>query len=110
MSYFRFEVYVPVTHVDKVKEALAKGKAGQIGNYDSCMWMTKGEGQFRPLKDSNPYIGKLNEIEKVEEYKIECIVEKKYINDVIKEMKKSHPYETPSYQYLPVYIDEYKEN
>ena len=110
MSYFRFEVYVPVTHIDKVKEALSKAGAGKLGNYDSCMWMAKGEGQFRPLKDSNPFIGKLNEIEKVEEYKIECIVEKKKINDVIREMKKSHPYETPSYQYWPVYIDEYKED
>ena len=106
MSYFRFEVYVPVSHTEKVKEALSKAGAGKLGNYDSCMWMTKGEGQFRPLKDSNPFIGKLNEIEKVEEYKIEFIVEKNNIKNVIKEMKKSHPYETPSYQYWPVYINE----
>ena len=109
MSYFRFEVYVPLTHTEKVKEAISKVGAGKLGNYDSCMWMTKGEGQFRPLKGSNPFLGKINEIEKVEEYKIECIVEKKDINNVIKEMKKSHPYETPSFQYWPVYIDEYKE-
>ena len=63
-SYFRFEVYVPTSHVEKVKEALVKGNAGKLGNYDSCMWMTKGEGQFRPLEDAKPYIGKLNSIEK----------------------------------------------
>ena len=109
MQYFRFEVYVPTNYTEKVKESMGKAGAGKLGNYDSCFWTTKGEGQFRPLKDSNPFIGKLNEIEKVEESKIECIVEKKYINDVIKEMKKSHPYEMPSYQYWPVYINEYKD-
>ena len=106
MSFFKFEVYVPITHSEKVKQALSNSGAGKLGNYDSCMWTTNGIGQFRPIKGSNPFIGKENILEKVEEVKIECTVEKKYIKNIIKEMKLNHPYETPSYQFWPVYIDE----
>ena len=105
MSFFKFEVYVPITHSEKVKQALSNSGAGKLGNYDSCIWMTKGIGQFRPLKGSSPFIGQENKIETVEEYKIETFVEKKNISKVIEAMKKSHPYEVPSFQYWECYLE-----
>ena len=102
---YRFITYVPLPDVQKVKDALFEAGAGRIGNYDCCMWETLGVDQFRPLEGANPAIGKLNVIEKVEEMKLEMIVDKKYIKDVIAALKKSHPYETPAIQYWPVFID-----
>ena len=104
-KFFRFEVYVPTTHVEQVKKAISDAGAGKLGNYDSCMWMTKGTGQFRPLEGSDPYIGKQNVVEQVEEYKIECIVASENIKSVIQAMKQAHPYEVPSFQYWPCFID-----
>ena len=103
--YYRFEVYVPETHIEQVKKSISEAGGGKLGNYDSCIWMTKGIGQFRPLKGSSPFIGEENKIEKVEEYKIECIVEKTNISKVINAMKKAHPYEVPSYQYWECNIE-----
>ena len=102
---FRFETYVPVPNVDTVKQALADAGAGKIGNYDSCMWQTQGIGQFRPLDGSNPTIGSHGVIEHVEEVKLEMIVAKEHIKAVVDALKKSHPYETPAFQYWPVFIN-----
>ena len=71
--------------------------AGRIGNYDSCSWQSLGTGQFRPLDDSTPYIGKVGQIESVEEYKVEMICTDDLIKTAISAMKKAHPYEEPAY-------------
>ncbi len=90
-------VYVPESHLEIVKEALFRAGAGKIGHYDSCAWQTKGEGQFRPLSNSNPYLGKSGELEKVPEWKLELVCEPSVIHDVIRALKQAHPYETPAY-------------
>ncbi len=94
---FILSFYVPETHLEIVKTALFKIGAGKYENYDSCCWQVKGEGQFRPLGGSNPFIGTLNEIEKVSEYKVEMIVNALVIKDVVKELIDTHPYEEPAY-------------
>lgn len=105
MHFMKFEVYVPLTHVDAVKDAICKAGAGKYGNYDSCLWQTEGVGQFRPLEGSNPYLGTTNKVETTKEAKIECIVEESLIKNVIAEMKKAHPYEVPAFNYWPVFIE-----
>lgn len=104
-GYVRFEVYVPATHSNEVKAAICEAGAGKLGNYDSCVWETSGTGQFRPLAGSNPYLGSPNEIERVEEVKLECICEQSKIKDVIAAMKKAHPYETAAFSYWPVFLE-----
>ena len=89
--------YVPETHLEEVKTALFKAGAGKIGNYDCCAWQTKGLGQFRPLENSHPHIGKHNKLETVPEYKVEMVCSDTCINDAIKALKQAHPYEEPAY-------------
>ncbi len=95
-------VYIPLTHVEKVKEALFAAGAGRLGHYDSCCWQTEGRGQFRPLKGSNPFIGKESLTEYVDEVKLELICTDECLGEVILALKKSHPYETPAYYVLPI--------
>ena len=74
--------------------------AGKIGNYDSCSWQTLGQGQFRPLDNSSPFIGRTGHIELVDEYKVELVVAKKHIKSVVAAMKLAHPYEEPAYDVM----------
>lgn len=90
--------YVPTSHTDSVKNAMFAQGAGKIGNYSCCAWQTLGEGQFMPLTGSHAFIGELDQLEKISEYKIEMICEDAYIKDVITALKKAHPYEEPAYQ------------
>ncbi len=53
--------------------------AGQIGNYSHCTFASSGEGSFKPLKGSDPFLGEAGEIEKVKEMKLEAIVSSKKI-------------------------------
>jgi structural hemagglutinin/hemolysin toxin protein RtxA len=90
--------YVPATHVDIVKNAIFAAGAGRVANYDSCAWQVLGEGQFRPLAGSNPFIGAHDHIESVAEYKVETVCDDAYIVAVVAALKEAHPYEEPAYQ------------
>lgn len=87
----------PETHLDAIKSAIFTVGAGSIGNYKHCAWQTLGEGQFMPLAGSNAYIGEVNKLEKVSEYKVEIICTKEQIKNAVAAMKAAHPYETPAY-------------
>lgn len=95
---YKICVYIPESHLQKVKNALFAAGAGRIGNYDSCCWQIEGEGQFRPLEGSAPYIGQMGKVENVKEYKIELVCEDGFIRQAIDAMKQAHPYETPAYE------------
>ena len=102
MNFFRLDVYVPESHVDAVKSALFEAGAGSFGNYDSCCWQTSGTGQFRPLDGAHPFYGEPGRVERVTEWKLEFVVSENDLGAVLDALKRSHPYETPSFQYWPV--------
>ena len=55
-------------------------------------------GQFKPLKDSDPFIGSPNTLERVQELKVEMLCDEKLIKNAIKALKQVHPYEEPAYE------------
>lgn len=95
MYYIVF--YVPLDHAEKVKESLFAVGAGTLGNYSNCSFESKGMGQFKPLRGSDPFIGEPDQLERVEELKVELICQEHLLNDAIAALKASHPYETPAY-------------
>lgn len=94
---YKLCVFIPATHLETVKTAMFDLGAGKIGNYDCCSWQTLGQGQFRPLDKSQPFIGRTGHIETVDEYKLELVVEDEHIKAVVAAMKLAHPYEEPAY-------------
>lgn len=92
-KFVKIVVYVPETDADKVREALGKAGAGNIGNYSYCSFSTKGIGRFLPGKGSNPRIGTVGELETVPEERIETICQREKLKSVIAAMKAAHPYE-----------------
>lgn len=95
---YKLAFFVPASHVEQVKSALFAAGAGRIGAYDSCSWQALGQGQFRPLDGSQPFIGQAGEIEYVEEWKVELVVADELIKQAVAALKISHPYETPAYE------------
>ena len=94
---YKLVFYVPPSHLDVTKQAVFNTGAGQIGQYDHCCWQVLGEGQFRPLKGSSPFLGETGKLEVVEEYRVELVCSDGLIQDVVQALKKSHPYEEPAY-------------
>lgn len=99
---FLLSFYVPETHLDQVKSALFKRGAGKIGNYQSCSWEVKGQGQFQPLEGSEPYIGESGKAETVIEFKVEMVCEAERTKKVVESLIRAHPYETPAYHLQPI--------
>lgn len=94
---YKICVFIPESHLERVKSAMFNAGAGKIGDYDCCCWQTLGQGQFRPLDNSQPFIGTQGKIEQVDEYKVEMVCDDSIIQDTINAMKKAHPYEEPAY-------------
>lgn len=90
--------FVPESHLEQVKSALFAIGVGKIGNYDCCCWQVKGQGQFRALAGSQPFIGQQGEVERVEEFKVEMVCRDGLIEDAVATLLESHPYETPAYE------------
>ncbi len=96
-SHYQISFYVPEKQCEQVKQALFDAGAGILGNYQECSWQTLGQGQFKPLDGSQPFLGEKDELEMVGEYKVEMLCDGKKIKSVIKALKSSHPYEVPAY-------------
>lgn len=90
--------FVPEAYAEKVKAAVFAAGAGKIGDYDYCCWQTLGQGQFRPLTGSRPFLGNEGQLQIVSELKVDMVCEDAFIADVVKALKLSHPYEEPAYE------------
>src|SRR5690625_5300843 len=101
---FKFVVFVPTTHEDIVRDALSEMGAGHIGNYSHCTFNSPGVGTFKPLEGTNPYIGSTNELEKVDEVRMETIVPESKLNQVVEGAKAAHPYEEMAYDIYPLHL------
>jgi hypothetical protein len=99
---YKITFYVPVTHVEQVKHAMFAAGAGRIGDYDCCAWQVLGVGQFRPLAGATPFIGQLNTLEQVAEYKVEMVADDTCLSAAIMALKASHPYQQPAYDVFKV--------
>ena len=102
---FKLAVFVPKTHSEEVRNALSKGGAGHIGHYSHCTFQTTGQGTFKPLEGTNPYIGTKDQLEFVHEVKIETIVKGHNLKNVIRLMVSAHPYEEVAYDIFPLEND-----
>ena len=98
----KFVVFVPVSHADVVRQALGEAGAGKIGNYDFCSFSIRGTGRFRGNEKTNPTIGEAGKYEAVEEERIEAIVPRDILKEVIEKVKAIHPYEEVAFDIYPV--------
>ncbi|PYG98289.1 NGG1p interacting factor NIF3 [Arthrobacter stackebrandtii] len=95
---YKLAFFVPASHVEVVKAAVFAAGGGRIGDYDHCAWQTLGQGQFRPLDGSQPFLGQAGQVEVVEEWKVALVVADELIAQAVAALKQSHPYETPAYE------------
>lgn len=102
-DYVMLAFIVPVTHADHMREALGKAGIGKVENYSHCSFSTKGTGRFRPQEGANPHIGDVGRMEIVEEEKIQTYCKKTDLEDAIRVIKRSHPYEEMVIEVLPIY-------
>lgn len=94
---YKLVFYVPVDQLETVKNAVFAAGAGRIGDYEHCCWQVKGSGQFRPLVGSQPFLGTVDELEVVDEFRVEMVCEDELIRNALRALLSAHPYEEPAY-------------
>ncbi len=92
--------YVPESHLETVKQAVFAAGAGRIGDYDQCCWQVLGQGQFRPLAGSNPFLGQQGALETVPEYRVELVCAAGFIKAAVSALLDAHPYEEPAWDVM----------
>jgi hypothetical protein len=85
--------FVPESHLEPVRSALAQSGAGHLGNYDSCTFASQGEGTFRGSEGTQPFVGKPGQLEKAKEIRLETIFPSGLKKSVLKALWDAHPYE-----------------
>ncbi|MCQ2283382.1 MAG: Nif3-like dinuclear metal center hexameric protein [Bacteroidales bacterium] len=98
--YGKVVVFVPTTHTQQVKDALAATGCGVQGNYDHCSYTMTGTGHFRPNDQAHPFIGETAVEEDVAEDRVEMIFPIHLQRKVIQAIYKSHPYEEPAFDII----------
>ncbi len=93
-------VFVPVSDAGTVRQAIAEAGAGAIGAYDSCTFTTVGEGRFRPLEGADPAVGRVGDLEVVEEVRVESVCPRPLRRQVVEALRAVHPYEEPAFDLI----------
>ena len=100
-------VTIPLENVEEVRNAVCEVGAGVIGNYNYCTSSTKTLGTFIPNDKANPYIGKSNKLEFVEEEKLEFVCDVDKVQKVIAKLRSVHPHEEPAIDIIPLLDENY---
>jgi len=101
-NQYKVVVFIPADYVDEVSNAVFKFGAGVIGEYSNCSFRLNGEGTFKGSNISKPTVGKKNKFEKVNEIRLEFIIDEWKLDNVITALLNAHPYEEPAYDIYPL--------
>ncbi len=97
--------FCPEDHAQKVRKALFKAGAGQIGNYDNCSYNLEGYGTFRAGEGSKPFVGEQGKVHREDETRIEVIFPDHVMDRLIRALQAAHPYEAAAYDIYPLKND-----
>ncbi len=95
-------VFVPESHISLVRDRMLDAGAGHIGRYSHCSFGVSGEGSFKALEGTHPFVGKRGELHFEKEVRIETIVPDRILQNVLQAMHEVHPYEEVAYDVYPL--------
>ncbi len=99
---FKLVVFVPESHTGVVRDALLNAGAGHIGRYSHCSFGVPGEGSFKALEGTHPFVGEQGKIHFEKEVRLESIVPEMLVEEVLQAVFAAHPYEEVAYDIYPV--------
>lgn len=94
-------VFVPRDAVEAVVDAMASAGAGRLGDYERAAFESEGIGTFRPLPGADPALGRIGDVERVPETRLEMVAPPGRVAGVVAALRAAHPYEEPAFDVLP---------
>ncbi len=96
---YKLVTFIPNANVEDVYQALTEAGAGRIGAYSGCSFRMEGRGTFVPERGARPYIGRVGELCRVAEVRLEMVVARSAVPAVKEALRSAHPYEEPAYDF-----------
>lgn len=96
-SFLKLVVFVPSSHLERVRDAVCAAGAGKIGRYDTCTFSVEGEGTFRGDVCTDPFLGKPGVLEHAKESRLETVFPKGFKRKILAALRSAHPYEEVAY-------------
>jgi len=100
---YKLVVFVPPAEVAELRTALSQAGAGVIGHYGECSYELAGRGTFRGDETTNPTVGQKLRLEYADETRLEMVVPKARLSDVVRTLYAHHSYEEPAFDLYPVH-------
>ncbi|MHC5110724.1 MAG: Nif3-like dinuclear metal center hexameric protein [Planctomycetota bacterium] len=95
-------VFVPVSSIDGVANAMFAAGAGRIGEYEQCSFRAEGTGTFKGGDSTSPAVGTRGRFETVAETRLEVVLQKRQLAAVVRALIAAHPYEEPAFDIYPL--------
>lgn len=104
MNYSRIYVVttVPESHLEAVLDAISSAGGGIIGHYTHCAFTNTGVGRFQPGPTADPHLGEKDELNAVDEWRIETFCDRNVAKNVVTAIREAHPYEEPVIYLIPL--------
>ncbi len=102
VQLMKLVTFIPASHVDALRDALADSGAGTIGNYTHCSFQTEGTGCFRPGPTASPFTGHKETLNNEQEVRFEMLVNTACLAKTVTTLRDAHPYEEPAYDLIPL--------
>ncbi|MDA9092634.1 Nif3-like dinuclear metal center hexameric protein [Polaribacter sp.] len=93
---------VPSENAVSLRNSLFEAGGGAIGNYEYSSFSTIGESTFQGTENSNPVVGRKEELQIENETKISIIFERKNEVKILKCLQAVHPYEEVAYEVVTI--------
>lgn len=90
--------YCPIEQAEKVRQAIFRAGAGEVGNYTECSFNTQGTGTFKAAAGANPFVGKIGERHEENEVRIEAVYTVDREAALVQQLIETHPYEEVPYE------------
>ncbi|MDD2541017.1 MAG: Nif3-like dinuclear metal center hexameric protein, partial [Desulfuromonadaceae bacterium] len=94
-------VFVPVGQLEHVRFALFPFTV-TLGNYRDCSFTAGGTGTFTPLEGAEPFTGTVGVMSRVNEERLELLIERTQLPRAVKALLAAHPYEEPAFDLYPL--------
>ncbi|MFQ5806421.1 MAG: YqfO family protein [Phycisphaerae bacterium] len=100
---YKLVVFVPPPEVNKLRRALSVAGGGVIGHYTECSFELAGHGSFRGDETTRPAVGRKQVLEYVDEVRLEMVVPRQRLGDVVRMLYATHSYEEPAFDLYPLH-------
>jgi len=95
-------IFIPEESLNPLRQAIFSAGGGRIGKYSGCSFNLPGTGTYTPVEGALPFEGEVGVTSEVDEVRVEVLVPRDRIPEVLAKAREVHPYEEMAYDVIPL--------